>query len=159
MRLTGSLFAAAFSLVLSTLTFAQTDQVRTEVARSRCDWLPLSPITKANVVLRDNQKLKGKVVIIRGDQIVIVGNHQTQIVSCTDIARVERPRGFGHRLKVALAIPITLVGFAAVLPGAIVAAAGARDAGLIIATPGLLLVVAGDELSGSNHAGTILLFW
>ncbi len=148
---------AAF-LLASTSARAQTSGVnnQSQSAQGCVAYLPLN--TNLKITLKDGRKIKGKLRARRDDQFEISARNQAQTVACADVARVEKSRGFGHKLRAAAAVPIAITGLVLALPGVLVAAAGAREAGLIIAAPGLALMVAACDLEGSECWGLALIF-
>jgi len=156
MRLLAGLTVIAVFLLAPTLTRAQTSGVNDQSQRAQgcAAYLPLN--TNIKITLKDGRKIKGKLLAQRDDQFEISVRNQAQTVACADVARVEKSHGFGHRLRVAAAVPVMLTGIVVALPGLILIKAGARDAGLIIAAPGLALIVAGAAL-GDSDAGLMLI--
>jgi hypothetical protein len=155
--LTGLTIIAAF-LLASTSARAQTSGVNNQSQRAQgcVAHLPLNANIK--VTMKDGREIKGKLIAVRDSHFEIAHHSKTETIACAEVARVEKNRGFGRQLKAAVAVPVAIAGLVLALPGVMVAAAGAREAGIIIAAPGLALMVAACDLEGSECLGLALIF-
>ncbi len=158
MRLLAGLTIIAAFLLASTSARAQTSGAnnQSQSAQSCAAYFPLN--TNLKITLKDGRKIEGKLLARRDDQFEISARNQARTVACAEVARVEKSRGFGHKLRAAAAIPVAIAGLVLALPGVMIAAAGAREAGIIIAAPGLALLVAACALEGSECLGLALIF-
>ncbi|MGH9833189.1 MAG: hypothetical protein ACREBD_13420 [Blastocatellia bacterium] len=150
MRLLAGLTIIATFLLASTSARAQTSGVNDQSQRAQgcAAYLPLN--TNLKITLKDGRKIKGRLLARRDDQFEISVRNQAQTVTCADVARVEKSRGFGHRLRVAAGNTVIVAGIVVAMPGLLIAWAGAEDVGLIIATPGLGIAIVGDSLAGNR---------
>ena len=158
MRLLAGLTVIAAFLLASTSARAQTSGVTNQSQRAQgcVAHLPLN--ADIEVTMKDGRKFKGKLIAARDSHLEIAHHNKTETMTCAEVARVEKNRGFGHQLKAAVAVPVAIAGLVLALPGVMVAAAGAREAGIIIAAPGLALMVAACDLEGSECLGLALIF-
>jgi len=159
MRLLAWLTVAAALLLVPTWARAQASGANASPQGSQClaGYPPLNAAVK--VTMKDGRRIKGKLLARHNDQFEIFAGKKVETVACADVARIEKSRGFGRRLRVAAAIPVILAGIVIGLPGLIVAKAGARDVGLIIAAPGLALVIGGYILSGDDDSTPLVLLF
>lgn len=128
---------------------AQPSSAPSQFSRPPCSAFYSAVNAPIKVTLKNGGKIKGKVIAQSQNQLALATGNKTTTVACADIARVQDVRRFRHLLKIwrplTFVIGATLVGAGHVVavPGILIATTGAERVGLIIAAPGLGLIIAG----------------